>query len=147
MPKTKEQIKRYNKEYFARPEVIARAKVRNAERKDKRKEYKKTEVGRAAENKYRRNAYQRVNRNERLIKLYGISIDHYDKMLADQNGVCAICCVRKETRLHVDHCHKTNKVRGILCSNCNMALGLMKDRPDYLLKAVKYLNVQSDNCS
>ena len=51
--KTKEQIKIYNKEYFARPEVIARAKIRNAERKDKRKEYKKTDKGKEANKRYR----------------------------------------------------------------------------------------------
>lgn len=42
-------------------------------------------------------------------------------------------------RPHVDHCHKTGKVRGILCAECNSGLGKFKDRPEFLIKAVEYL--------
>ena len=68
------------------------------------------------------------NRARQLKHRYGITIEEYDKMLISQNNGCAIC--GKETaynsgekRLHVDHCHITGKVRGLLCSQCNTTLG------------------------
>jgi hypothetical protein len=72
----------------------------------------------------------------------------YEELLKVQNGVCAICG-RTETargqngelkRLAVDHCHKTGKVRGLLCFNCNAALGKFKDSPVLLAKAITYLS-------
>lgn len=71
----------------------------------------------------------------------------YDAMLAAQGGVCAICG-RPETRpapngqpsrLHVDHNHSTGLVRGLLCNNCNQAIGKMGDDPDRLITAAEYL--------
>ena len=77
---------------------------------------------------------------------YGIPLEQYDKMLQDQDHRCAICNgvgfrMRKETRstLCVDHCHTTGRVRGMLCHNCNRALGLFQDNTEFLLKAVRYL--------
>ena len=55
-----------------------------------------------------------------------------------QNGVCAIC-FGKTKKLHIDHCHKTKKVRGILCARCNLALGLFGDQIKYLENAISYL--------
>lgn len=52
--------------------------------------------------------------------------------------LCEIC--GGDQRLNVDHCHTTSKIRGVLCNKCNQALGLFKDNPDNLLKAIKYLN-------
>jgi len=71
----------------------------------------------------------------------------YNKLLEKQNGVCAIC-EKPETkklkdtiyRLAIDHDHKTNKVRGLLCSRCNRGLGHFMDNVKFLLKAIKYLN-------
>lgn len=56
---------------------------------------------------------------------YGLDYVTYEKMVADQAGKCAIC--GDETRLEVDHDHATGKVRGLLCTCCNRALGLMKE--------------------
>jgi hypothetical protein len=65
-------------------------------------------------------------------------------MLKDQNYCCSICdgsLRNKDVRhIHVDHCHTTNKVRGILCSYCNHGLGNFRDNINYLNKAVEYLN-------
>jgi len=74
---------------------------------------------------------------------YGVSFDEYEAMLVAQEGRCAVC--RSEhaggrwKRLHVDHDHATGKVRGLLCHNCNLAIGLLRDDPDRLLRAVEYL--------
>lgn len=137
--KTKESIKAYNKEYFARPEVIARAKIRNAQYRKRRALYKKTEKGRKLNNKYRRKRYGQVGFEIHLKNRYSLSLEDYNKILTDQNGVCAICLQPQKEKLHVDHCHTTNIVRGLLCGNCNRALGLMKDNIDFLSKAIKYL--------
>lgn len=77
-----------------------------------------------------------------LFRTYGITTVEYDEMLEAQNGVCAICGQEEQVKtrgLSVDHCHETGEVRGLLCSFCNMALGLFKDNPQSLINAVKYL--------
>lgn len=141
--KTKEQIQKYNKEYFARPNVIARAKIRNAQPhiKARRKAYKKTETGRDAENRYRRSAL--VNnpkiRERHLARRYGITLEQYELMFKEQAGKCLICLMTHD-KLHIDHCHTTGRVRGLLCGSCNRALGLLKDNTAFLLQAVKYLS-------
>ena len=80
--------------------------------------------------------------SSKLKSKFGITADIYDKMLADQGGVCKICKKTDSTgqRLAVDHCHSTNRVRGLLCRNCNTALGKFKDDTALLQNAIKYLN-------
>jgi hypothetical protein len=136
--KTKEQIQKYNKEYFARPEVKERAKIRNSQRREKRKMYKKTEKGKIAERRYLRNAYQK-NKKQRTASRYGISLMFYDFLLITANGHCEVCG-KEIDKHHVDHNHKNKKVRGILCMKCNMAIGLLNDDVSVLEKAIKYLN-------
>ncbi|MFF3908865.1 endonuclease VII domain-containing protein [Streptomyces sp. NPDC001848] len=60
-----------------------------------------------------------------------------DEMVASQMGLCVICL--KAPAVHVDHCHKTGKVRGVLCFNCNSAIGKLDDDPDIGRRAVAYL--------
>lgn len=90
-----------------------------------------------------KNRSKRSRINTRLKSQFGIDIEDYEKMLDDQNGECAICGatqadIRKH-RLHVDHCHDTDVVRGLLCSNCNMGLGKFQDSLELLERAVAYL--------
>jgi hypothetical protein len=141
--KTKEQIKAYNKEYFARPEVIERERIKNArpEMVEKRRAYKKTNRGKTVNKESRRRNWDKnaPTREKKLLYRYGLTKEVFDVMIEKQEGACAICLVVPEKRLHVDHCHTTNKVRGLLCSNCNMALGLFKDNTKTLERAIKYL--------
>lgn len=77
-----------------------------------------------------------------LKKLYGLPIGTYDKMFAAQEGRCAICKTDdtgKHRRFHVDHCHETGKVRGLLCHGCNVSLGHYKHSIDILQAAITYL--------
>ena len=76
-------------------------------------------------------------RNYHLIRRYGITEDDFDEMFAEQDGLCAIC--REAKAEHVDHDHATGKVRGLLCFNCNGALGQFRDRTDPMIRAVGYL--------
>ena len=77
-------------------------------------------------------------RNYHLRRRYGITAEHFDRMFAEQKGVCAIC--REAAAEHVDHDHATKRVRGLLCFNCNGALGQFRDRTDLMLRAVAYLD-------
>lgn len=67
------------------------------------------------------------NRKNFLKRKYGISLEKYDKMLADQNGSCKLCFRKQgERKLHIDHCHETGIVRGLLCHQCNWYLGTIE---------------------
>lgn len=83
---------------------------------------------------------------------YGITLEDYERMFDEQNGVCAICGNEetrvdhrsgKNSRLAVDHCHKSNKVRALLCAHCNNALGSFDDDLDVIARAVVYLATHS----
>lgn len=75
-----------------------------------------------------------------LKKLYGITLAEYEALLVEQDGKCAICGQKDEYfNLAVDHCHGTNRVRGLLCVGCNRGIGIFRDSPDLLMKAVEYL--------
>lgn len=90
----------------------------------------------------------------RLYKLrkYGLTPAAFDSMLAGQGGACAICSEDitgtvyvaardiHRTVAHIDHCHKTGRVRGLLCTNCNTGIGKFKDDPTRLLQAARYLH-------
>lgn len=73
------------------------------------------------------------------LKKYSMTESDYQKMLKEQGGVCAICGKIDERRLSVDHCHITKRNRGLLCRTCNIALGMFKDSPSLLRKAILYL--------
>ncbi|HEU5266425.1 MAG TPA: endonuclease VII domain-containing protein [Jatrophihabitans sp.] len=77
------------------------------------------------------------SRNYHLRRRYGIAAEHFDTMFAEQGGRCAIC--REAPAEQVDHDHATNRVRGLLCFNCNGALGQFRDRADLMLRAIAYL--------
>jgi hypothetical protein len=72
-------------------------------------------------------------------KIYGLSSDDYAALLAEQNGVCAICGKTPKSILYVDHNHATGSVRGLLCQDCNIGLGRFKDDIVLLEAAIKYL--------
>ena len=78
-----------------------------------------------------------------LKRFYGITQREYEIILEKQDGKCAICLVSSDDygkRFHVDHCHTTNKVRGLLCSSCNTGVGMFKDNSDILTKAAQYVD-------
>jgi Recombination endonuclease VII len=100
-----------------------------------------------------RKAWRKANRDKSAhydrvddLKKYDMTVDDYDRMLREQNGVCAICR-RLETsthrgkvrRLAIDHDHATGRVRGLLCSSHNNGLGRFSDDPALLRAAADYL--------
>jgi hypothetical protein len=74
-------------------------------------------------------------------RTFGISADEFDAFLAEQGGGCAICGVVPEraVSLHLDHCHVTGRLRGILCLSCNQGIGKFRDDPELLERAARYL--------
>lgn len=94
---------------------------------------------------YKRN-HLRQKANNRFNR-YGVTPERYKEMLQSQNGMCAICSsIEPGGRgdWHVDHCHKTNKVRSLLCHLCNTGLGSFQDSRELLLSASKYLQQYGD---
>ena len=94
----------------------------------------------------------KANRKWRLIKIFGITPEQFDQMLEDQNHVCAVCknserlithSTGKPAPLSVDHCHKTGRVRALLCNRCNTTLGKVADDPHLLRHLADYLEQHS----
>ena len=142
------EIKPATLEYFYRNKrikggLVARCKV--CTNKDNIA-YVKTEKGRKVVKK----AYTKFNQSEKgklsalknhLEKRYGITLEQYDEMFENQNGVCMICGGTNADgcRLYVDHDHKTNEIRGLLCFGCNRLLGDAKDNIIILQSTINYL--------
>ena len=86
-----------------------------------------------------------------LLRRFGVSLQQYGDMLLAQDGKCAICG-QPETQMRggkvkalaVDHCHTTGKVRGLLCVDCNQAIGKLKEDRNILLSAIRYLDKHKD---
>jgi len=81
-----------------------------------------------------------------LKKRYGLTVEQFGAMIASQDGRCAACgldpsTVARSTRriLHVDHCHKTGRVRGLLCNGCNRALGLLNESAASAEGLIRYI--------
>lgn len=82
---------------------------------------------------------------------YGISYSDFIFLAKIQNNKCKICnvtltfdAIKKDSRAVLDHCHTTNKIRGVLCNACNTALGKFKDNPEILNSAIVYLKEYKD---
>lgn len=77
-----------------------------------------------------------------IVRKYGMTWADFTDLLEQQDGVCAICRGLPNgpgTRLHIDHCHNSDKVRGLLCGKCNTAIGLLDDDPARAESAAAYL--------
>ena len=83
-----------------------------------------------------------IRLKELLRSRYKLSREEFDEMVARQNGLCAICGQvpgGAQHRLSIDHCHKTGKVRELLCRYCNHLVSILEDKQDLVLKASMYI--------
>lgn len=105
------------------------------EYKKRRSEYRKGWKAKNPEKHYAN------KKHESLKRKYGITLDQFNEILSDQGFKCKSCNENLDINKsrHVDHCHKTGKIRGILCLHCNVALGYVKDSIDRLKSLIKYL--------
>lgn len=83
--------------------------------------------------------YREITRYENYNNKYGITKDKFKELVKIQNGKCWICNEINDEYLNVDHNHKTGEFRGLICKDCNMGIGLFKDNPDNLYRAITYL--------
>lgn len=120
----------------ANPEK-ARESARNYYHRNKEKVKK-----RAAEWRKDNPDRSRAWRDKHRIEKYGLTGDQYESLLALQGSKCAICKDDFVVTPHIDHCHSTGKVRGLLCSTCNTALGKFKDDVEVLTSAITYLQTE-----
>lgn len=124
--------------YWKNPES-ARSKLRDWHHKNRDKKSK-------AFSSWRMRNLEKI-REYNLKKNYGITKERYLEMWVAQDKKCAICgsehsAIRKTGTIHnlcVDHCHKTGKVRGLLCVKCNAGIGNFKDNPQSLIAAAEYV--------
>lgn len=101
----------------------------------------------AGRSRYDIPSYQAYYRNFQLEHNYGINLAIYNDMLKAQDNKCAGCkksASNFSKALAVDHCHKTNKIRGLLCNRCNLLLGKSYDNPEILRRLADYLEIKRD---
>jgi hypothetical protein len=85
-------------------------------------------------------------RNWWLLRKYGITNTQFAELLASQQGRCKICRIEENGRTwHVDHCHESGVVRGILCDKCNRGLGHFNDSAEVLRRAADYLEAAASD--
>jgi Recombination endonuclease VII len=118
---------------------------------DKMRQYRADHPDRVAESlrRYRKKYPERLAARARVqnLKRFGITVADYNRIHNEQDGVCKICRRPETTLCHgslmslsVDHCHATNRVRGLLCNTCNRGIGLLGDDPEVLRAAANYLD-------
>lgn len=121
-------------------------KKRNNEARKKYYQCNKTSILNQLRQKYKANPIAAKSRD--LKKTYGIDIEQYNAILLLQDSSCAICKKHSsnfERSLAVDHCHSSGKVRGLLCINCNRAVGNLKDSIDLAKNLISYLEAHNAN--
>lgn len=87
--------------------------------------------------------WKRLQRIGDLRRKYGMTLEDYDELYRRQDGACAICKEPFEAHAihtHVDHCHSTGRVRGILCRGCNQGIGAFKEKDTIMESAIRYIN-------
>lgn len=124
----------------------------NRQREYQQKDPNWREAQKAKSKKYRENrdpeTRLKQTRNSRckyIRRKFGITLEEYENMVLDRKGCCDICQSQSKGRgnLHIDHCHQTGKLRGLLCMNCNVVLGLVYDKSEILNSAINYINKHS----
>jgi len=139
------------KEYWVTPDVFKFNQERNG-----RWAKENPDIHRENNKRWNRNNRERYNENKKrsakknpdickniqLRNKFGITLHQYNEMLANQGGVCAICKQPCETgkSLAVDHCHKTKKIRGLLCQHCNTGFGQFRENKEFLISAISYID-------
>ncbi len=145
--KNRIHIQQWRKENPEKQKILRRRTYLNNKEKDnaRSKMWAKnnTEKCRKMADRWRKENPEKVEiiHHKRRLQKYGIDDLIFNELLNQQNGKCAICKkdLPNKKSLHIDHDHKSNKVRGLLCSSCNLGLGLMNDSVELLSSAITYL--------
>ena len=109
-----------------------------AANKEQHKKYQYSEKGKKAYKEARKRYYDSIKGKASKLKyFYGMTVEEYRKLEIEQNNRCAIC--KDVKQLCVDHEHTTGRIRGLLCRNCNTAVGMIYDNPQIALNIIEYL--------
>jgi hypothetical protein len=153
MKQSDEERKRRNRERSARYRQENPEKWKEIDRKAKLKSRQNPEKNLQKltyQQQYREENRKVLSDKERQRK-FGITPKEYSNFFESQNGSCAICKqpetatrLGKVKALAVDHCHQSGFIRGLLCADCNMGIGKLKEDKNILLSAIQYLEKHSD---
>lgn len=140
--KIKEKLKEKNKKKYKenKCKILERnKKYRDAHKEESKLYYMNRKCDKEATKRSTKTAYKYT-----LKKKYNMSIDDYINLLKLQDNKCKICGANlsvhgPDNKAYVDHNHFTGKIRGLLCRNCNLGIGLFNDNPISLINASKYL--------
>lgn len=142
--------KRVNREEY---NTWARAHYQKNKEREKARSRAKYQKYKEKTKAQSRSHYRKEIRGKMLLAKYGITKPEYDQLLKEQGGVCAICRKSETVKqggevksLSVDHNHQTGKIRGLLCSKCNMVLGKINDI-NILANAINYLEKNGEFAS
>ena len=141
-PEFRKRILAFNKAYAKRNRKKINAKNRlrwatNADFRDR--VLTKHRVRWETDPDYRKRSKEQ-NRASKLRCAYGMTMEDYKLLFAKQKGRCAICKKKPKRTLHVDHCHRSKRVRRLLCGKCNRGIGFFDDDPRLLRSAAAYLS-------
>lgn len=149
----RDKIKAYQETYRDRQNELHK-EYRDAHKEERaayHKDYSKKNADKfkGYRRKYRETNAEAIKQRDRIswIKTkYGLTVEQYDAMIHAQSGQCAICggSLEDTRKTHIDHCHSTGQVRGVLCHACNVGLGHFKDDVDVLARAINYLQKTVD---
>jgi len=127
--------------YHSRCKLCSKIAVREG-RKDNLEKHKKANVRKQKRINGNPKKYGIKFMEANLKHNYRITLDQYNLLFLKQEGKCAICGIHQKDlkrALAIDHDHKTRKIRGLLCTQCNIGLGMFKDNPKVIQRAVNYL--------
>lgn len=113
------------------PQLLYYRKNRESRRAAQRRYYHANKAKRA-----------RATKASNIKRQYNITLEEYEQMIVEQSALCAICRTnahKNNGSFNIDHDHKTGKVRGLLCSHCNFAVGLLKDDISVMNRMVEYV--------
>ena len=119
------------RDYYARNVEKVKASVRVYAAKNKEM------LAQKQREHHRKNPH--LKREAALKRNYGITLNDYEALVGANEGKCWICHTKPRGQLHVDHCHDTGQIRGALCHQCNIGIGMFKNSPETLEAAITYL--------
>lgn len=136
-PERKLQKKIAFAKWESQPHVKERRKAEKLARYHTNDEYRRHCVERSSE--WQTRPHARHRRRKKLLLSYGMTLQDFENLVTGQNGLCKICDKPSVGKFHIDHCHETGVVRGLLCQKCNMGLGNFGDDIQKMLKAIEYI--------
>lgn len=151
MSKDKVTLNNRQRLWYSRNKEKARQQAKDSYHRRKIEVNEKRKLARIAEpDKYRQKARDYYKKNPTTAKVQSwkqagikdMTIERYNLLLVEQNYCCAVCNIPQEElsrKLDVDHDHYTGKVRGLLCPNCNQALGRLKNNPNIITNLLNYV--------